>query len=346
MALPTDIFIHTNDREEALQLTGATWMRGKWRRPAGTYRDGENFPLGKANIKASGSATLGEATDVPVFGKADIGTTFLNAANALAVPVADEVLNIPPRQKWEIVSGYVVAIEGASLPTLPVLPAPNQTNLGRLLPTTVAITTVNATTNRFFATDHNFVTGDKVIVGGTSNPGGTTTVDYYGILRLSAGAFMLTNWLTGAIIDLSSIGSAVEVTLVTPAPRMVPASKVVRPDLSAETVEDVATILGGVYPIDNFISNDIVTVKGTLPTGLSLNTRYRLSALGLSLYQFVNLSTDAVIALSGSTADFTIVMDTPAAQVANPEYEVINVDGIPGLLTFEDELSPKISNVA
>lgn len=333
----SDYWIYTSERRDPIALSGVTDVRRvKVRLPRGTYRD-TGWEVGTAEILSTGTATTQSAT-VPVV--VPVGVTVPNTGyTGLAGVITDEQAHIAPRVKYDVVSGYAFATGAAALPAAAT--ANSSSVLGRALVETRTISSINTTTNRLTSAAHGFVNGDKVAVGGTTNPAPTTVTDFYGILRLSENTFSLLNWITGAVIDLTSSGSSVEVSLVAAAPRILPVRKQVTPDLTNEILDDTAALAGSI-PVDNFITGDQVTVTGTLPTGLVKNTVYQLVALSGSSYQLYN-SSGTLITLSGSSADFYMVMHAPAEPV--DDFEIVSLDGLSGVLFYSDEIVSLVSNV-
>jgi hypothetical protein len=340
MPLPAaNLYIHTQDRDAPIHLTNATWMKGKWRAPRGTYRDGENIPMGKARITGS-SASVGEATDLPIIGVADIPATFVNAANALQPFVSDEARNIPHRQIWEIIAGYIVAIEGAQLPSLPELPR-KERYYGRTIPTGPVATTINVTNEQLvFGSDHPFVNGDKVRLIWSTLPGGVPALVagvFYRVLKVDSLNINLVDWTTGVFQTFSSQGTSVQVIMDTPARRVLPNVVSVTANHTAEEF----TISGST---DFFIAGDIIALKGTtLPAGgiVAFNTPYRVRHAGGLVFQLEDMTSGALITFTGNGAGLIATLITPAQ--VQEEYDVFNIDGIPGLLTFPETVS--ISNV-
>jgi hypothetical protein len=337
MTLPTDIFIHTNDREEPLQLTGATWMRGKWRRPAGTYRDGEDLTPGVVLHKAAGTISTDEqASEIPAFGQDGVAVDPAFEPTKLQYVAPDHITHIPPRQRWEIAAGYIVAVEGASLPSVYRRTDSNDTMGRDLLFTPIAVT-VNTALNRLSVTGANiFRAGDRVLIQGDVLPAPASADVIYEVL-LSTSFVFIKNPATGLTLDFTTAGTNVTLTLLEPSPRRVPTRL-------ALTVDHTAERFTSTDP-DYFITGDIIRLTaGTVPAGSAVNTRYRVRGEGSANFQLENEATGALLTITSDGAAVFGIMVEPADLTR--DTEVLNLDGYPGLLTFEDDLSPKISNVA
>lgn len=332
MALPTSIYIHTNDRAKPIALTGVTdWRFCKWRKPSGTYRDG-GPDAGTANVYTATTARTNDAT-FPVIPDGDNTVASVNFKPA----VSDELAHVPPRQKWEIISGLVVALNNAVIPTPPVLP---DLATGRQVYRGLDSVTVTAASDRIDASEVLWRVGDKVTFSATTLPGGITSGVVYEILTANGGnQITLKDPTTGGILDITSAGTSVVMRMVTPAARVLPYSI----GLTAANATEEFTMTGS-YATNYFITGDIIRLSGTMPTGVTANTEYRVRlTTSHAVFQLEDPDTGDLITFSTNGSGLVGYLVRPAEQ--DDSYSVVQLDGISGLLRFPDSLSPKISTV-
>jgi len=322
-------WIYTSERRDPIALTGVTEIRRvKCRVPNGKYRDGANFPFGTAD----GTASTASLTDIPIRGTSTL-TGAANVATSAAALVSDEALNIAPRQDWRVDAGYAVAIGGA----VPRSSRPfvDRSYFGRAIPSTISVT-VNATTNLVSpSTAHTFITGDVALLSWTTKPSGVTDGKLYTFVGHGATDFYLLEYDTQRPVVWGSAGAGLTITLVEPAPRITLSTQTVTSDLAADSFSTGASSY-------SFVSGDIVRFSGSVPTGITVNTLYRVVYLTFNTFSVEDISTNALIALSGTAHSPLCTLVTPVDRSSD---FIVDLDNAPNVLFFPDSVVSLVSNV-
>jgi hypothetical protein len=345
----SDYWIYTSERRDPIPLTDVTDVRRvKVRLPKGTYRDGDNVTmLGAADIKATGVAG-GVIDAMPVYGEGAVTAAIDNAVASVVkyAGAPDEVLHVAPRVKWEVVSGYAFATGSGVIPTASF--EPTEDTIGRLGRTLTVTSTLSGLTGNYAVfTGDDLRTGDYIAFIGTVLPsvtGGGTATGRYLVKRITTTAYALYN-SSGVLVVLSSTGTSVVAVVEQRAPRRLPSPYLVTVDTTAETFYRTSSSAQS----DFVVSGDIVKFSGTtLPTGISGASTYTVLTRGSASadeFHAVNTSTGAVVALSGSPSNVYVELVTPVSFATQDENDIVDLDGLSGVLFFSDEIVSLVSNV-
>jgi hypothetical protein len=194
MALPTTIYVSTNQPQGVDVLTGVTkWIWGsRWIR-RGTFNF-TGWEPGRAVIWPSnmGTGDSPTATNMPVVGVQGVAPV-ADAWTGLRHAVPDEMQGIGPRSRSTLERCLLVSFDANAIAETPAMPYK-------------AKVFTAATNDVCTSTAHTFESGDRVTPHSAGTiPPGLSSLLIYEIVKIDADSFKLT--LNGSIVDITGAGS-------------------------------------------------------------------------------------------------------------------------------------------
>lgn len=220
MALPEpiDLWYKTDESNKWRKLSGVTdYKRSRWWVCKDAYRD-TGWDHGTVPMQSSGSPSAVPAVGIPVVGVAT-RSVVPNSFGALKHASADEHLHILHRPKWEIRTGYLIAMSG-SVPT-------------HTVPIGAVSVNLNAGTDTFTTSgDDVFASGDIVTMSAATLPAGASGDVLYMVMHDDASptTLRLIDFHTGEFVNFAPVGGSVNLTLVEPAPLLLTSTLLALPD--------------------------------------------------------------------------------------------------------------------